>query len=145
MREIKSIIIHHSDSYHGNTNLIRKWHVNERGFDDVGYHYVVCNGYESKDDFIDSKDGAVETARPIRTSGAHAYGHNRNSIGICLIGKDRFTLRQITATLKLVQELCDKYHISKKYVLGHHELANVTKSCPGFEVSDIRKQLRSHQ
>lgn len=143
MRELRTIIIHHSDSYHGNTNLIRKWHVDERGFDDVGYHYVICNGYETKEDFIDIKDGAVETARPIRMSGAHAYGQNRNSIGICLIGKDRFTTKQLSNLVLLVQQLSDRYNISRNNVLGHRELAGVTKSCPGFEVSDIRKQLRS--
>ena len=51
---------------------IRKWH-KERGFKDIGYHFVI------------TRDGIIQRGRPMSQFGAHCRGHNKNSIGICLI------------------------------------------------------------
>ena len=82
MRDINSIIVHCSDSNiksHDNIETIRKWHVDERGWSDIGYHYVI------------TQDGVVHEGRPLSRRGAHARGHNVGSIGICLTGKSLFT------------------------------------------------------
>ena len=105
---------------------IRNWHVNERGWRDVGYHYVI------------KRNGEVELGRNIRDTGAHAAGYNSKSIGICLVGgmaednstEDNFTAQQWTALLDLIQQKLSDYPDAK--VIGHNEISE--KDCPCFDV-----------
>ena len=60
MRKINLIVIHCSDTYARmdiGVNEIRQWHL-QRGFNDIGYHYVI------------RRDGAIEQGRPIEKPGA---------------------------------------------------------------------------
>lgn len=84
----------------------------------IGYHYVIY------------VDGTVHTGRSVEEIGAHAYGHNQNSIGICLIGTDKFSRAQWLAASELVHVLMKAYPAAE--VLGHRDLAGVKKTCPGF-------------
>ena len=54
--------------------IIKDWHVNERGWRDIGYHKVI------------KRNGDVEDGRDIRDSGAHAAGYNSKSVGLCMGG-----------------------------------------------------------
>ena len=77
MREINRIILHCSatpEGEHISTETIRDWHVNKRGWSDIGYHFVVL------------LDGTIEAGRPLDRVGAHTKGHNEDSIGICIVG-----------------------------------------------------------
>ena len=38
---------------------IRKWHVDQNGWDDVGYHHII------------TRDGTIEPARPEEMQGSH--------------------------------------------------------------------------
>ena len=153
MRRIDEIIIHCSDSPEGRNDKaddIRKWH-KQRGFNDIGYHYVI------------DLDGTVEKGRPIEQAGAHCTGHNRNSIGICYIGgaywrdgvnakgkpikgkdgkavlmpKDTRTTLQRMAMKELVAQLREQF--PNATVHGHREFAN--KACPCFDVETLTEQL----
>jgi len=83
MRIIDTVIVHCSatkPSMDIGVDVIRQWHMN-KGWSDIGYHYVI------------RRNGAVELGRDLDKDGdvdeeigAHAYGHNATSIGICLIG-----------------------------------------------------------
>ncbi len=120
MRKITEIIIHCAATPNGkefhNTDVDR-WH-KERGWQGIGYHYVICVG------------GDIEPGRPVDIVGAHAQGHNAQSIGICMIGMDKFTLPQWEALQGLVFELTGKF--SDAVVIGHREVSK--KLCPGFDV-----------
>ena len=105
----------------------------EKGFDwaDVGYHYVI------------RRSGIVEPGRDEGRVGAHVYGHNRNSIGICLVGgvsspggpaEANFTKAQYGALEELVDELLWKYKAAK--VLGHRDFEGVSKACPSFNAKE---------
>ena len=129
MRKIDEIIIHCSDSPEGRNDKaedIRRWH-KQRGFNDIGYHYVI------------DLDGTIEQGRPIEQAGAHCTGHNRNSIGICYIGgldqygkaKDTRTEQQRHALKQLIDELQTRF--PNATVHGHREFAN--KDCPCFDVA----------
>ena len=98
---------------------IRQWHV-QRGFNDIGYHYVVY------------RDGSVHVGRALRFVGAHCLGHNAHSVGICYIGgceavshrgqlhsKDTRTPEQKVALRKLIDEL--RLRFPKARVLGHRD------------------------
>ena len=128
-RRIDKIIIHCSATPEGKdftVDQIRQWHL-DRGFSDVGYHYVIY------------RDGSIHKGRPIEKVGAHTTGQNAHSIGICLIGgcaadgktpKDTRTEAQRAALIKLVGELKASYPSAT--VHGHNEFAN--KACPSFNV-----------
>lgn len=119
---MKEIIIHCSATHNGKhftAKDIHDWHI-ERGWSGIGYHYVI------------RVDGVLEAARPEYWTGAHAKGHNSNSIGICLIGTDKYNLEQWSILKKLLTKLSAKY-ISAK-IIGHNEISN--KSCPNFDVQD---------
>ena len=76
-RQIDEIIVHCSATREGrdfSAADIRRWHVADRHFSDIGYHFVV------------RLDGSIEVGRPLRRSGAHCRAHNRRSVGVCYIG-----------------------------------------------------------
>jgi len=112
-----------------NAKVIDGWH-RTRGFDRIGYHYVI------------KTDGTVETGRKQDEVGAHVAGYNSNSIGICMIGGvdkamrsvNNFKPVQFKTLRKLLNDLL-KLH-PKAVILGHRDFPNVKKDCPCFDVTD---------
>ncbi|QZT36939.1 N-acetylmuramoyl-L-alanine amidase [Halosquirtibacter xylanolyticus] len=126
MRKIKKIILHCSDSdiqEHDNIQTIRRWHMN-RGWKDIGYHYFI------------SKDGRTRWGRNLATYGAHCAGHNRDSIGICLSGRKKFTKYQFSSLRMLLMQLMKKYDIPKSAIYPHNHF-NRHKTCPNFNVKEL--------
>ena len=153
------IILHCSDSLHGNAAIISKWHVlpspDGRGWSNIGYHYIVLNGQLSSNVFNKNYDGYIETGRPLDDDnllesfeyGAHVKGMNTKSIGICLTGeraKD-WTNEQYVALVNLLQKLQKKYPNAK--IVGHNELDSKNKpNCPDAnpeEMNFIRRVMQS--
>ena len=136
MRIINEIIIHCSATPEGKdytVEQIKQWH-KQRGFSDIGYHYVIY------------RDGSIHSGRPIERIGAHCLKHNAHSIGICYIGgvskdgktpKDTRTDAQKESLIKLIKELKAKY--PKATVHGHREYAN--KACPCFDAKNEYKNF----
>jgi N-acetylmuramoyl-L-alanine amidase len=135
MRKITKIIVHCADTPEGRDDKaadIRRWH-KARGFNDIGYHYVV------------DLDGTIEPGRDVTIAGAHTTGHNADSIGVCYIGgadtdmkpKDTRTEEQKTALRLLLKYLVQKYPGAKIY--GHRDFTN--KSCPSFDAKTEYKEL----
>ena len=132
MRKINKIIIHCAatpEQREVSVKTIRKWHL-QRGFNDIGYHYVI------------DLQGGVHIGRPIEKIGAHCSGQNRGSIGICYVGgmskdmkkaKDTRTQAQKDSLIKLMHELIYKYN-KDMTIHGHNEFAN--KACPSFNVQE---------
>lgn len=147
MIEWKRIVVHCSDSSWGSSPEIRKWHL-DRGWADIGYQYVIDNGKIKPDYYLDCMNGSVEVGRPIDgdmivesgEKGAHAYGYNSDSIGICLIGKEIFTPAQMAALFGLVSDLMAKFKIEAENVVGHYEL-DPKKTCPNLDMESFRKLL----
>ena len=129
MRAINKIVIHCSAS-HQNVDVhdIKKWHVEERKWSDIGYHYVITS------------DGDVQKGRPMYKAGAHVAGHNHDSIGICWVGGykgvDNRTDAQKLAMRELVMRLIVEFDIEPNNVLGHCDFKGVTKTCPNFDVQN---------
>jgi N-acetylmuramoyl-L-alanine amidase len=143
MRPIKQIIIHCSDSDFGNVNTIREWHKKPPfNFADIGYHYVITNGYTTKKSEYDPKtDGKIETGRAIERPGAHCEGNNYDSIGVCLIGINEFTPLQIESLLAIIERIRERF--GKIPVVGHYEKASAKKqgkTCPNIDMVEFRKQ-----
>jgi len=137
-RKITKIILHCSATQEGKdvkTEAIRKFHIKNRGWKDIGYHFVI------------ELDGSVHNGRDINISGAHCTGHNADSIGICYVGgldskgkpKDTRNEKQIKALNKLVRDLMEQYDIPLSHVFGHYQFAN--KACPCFKIEQFRNNL----
>jgi N-acetyl-anhydromuramyl-L-alanine amidase AmpD len=131
MRKIELIVIHCADTYSRmdiGVREIDEWH-KQRGWDGIGYHYVI------------RRNGIIEKGRPETVIGAHAYGHNDTSIGICYAGgkgdnntpEDNRTIEQKAAIISLVAELRERYPSAA--VVGHNQL-NKQKACPCFNVQN---------
>lgn len=119
---------------------IDRWH-RQRGFDAVGYHYVVC------------RDGRLQQGRRESETGAHVKGYNSRSIGICLAGgvdaanrpQNNFTALQFDTLARLLSALQARYPQAR--LLGHRDLSpdrngdgqitpdEFIKACPCFDVN----------
>jgi N-acetylmuramoyl-L-alanine amidase len=137
LADIKKIIVHCSDSEFGDMDLIDAWH-KERGWKGCGYHFVITNGIRTKGaPYNPNTDGQIEEGRALSESGAHCKGHNRESIGICLIGKHHFTGRQLYHALpRLLRRLTATFKISVADIYGHCEFS--PKTCPNIDPDLIR-------
>jgi N-acetylmuramoyl-L-alanine amidase len=132
LRDVDLLVVHCSatrESQDIGVEDIRRWH-KQRGFLDVGYHYVI------------RRDGTRETGRPESVPGAHARGWNHRSIGICLAGgvmpngktpEDNFTVAQWDELKALLLELRTRYPGAD--IVGHGDLPGVNKACPSFDVA----------
>ena len=137
MRQIKEIILHCSATPEGKdytVDTIRKWH-KARGFNDIGYHFIIY------------RDGSVHLGRPVQQIGAHTTGHNAHSIGICYIGgcakdgrtpKDTRTYEQKMSLYKLIDDLLTLYPTATLH--GHYEFAN--KACPSFRIETFKNEYK---
>ena len=135
-RNIKELIVHCSATPEGkdySVDTIRQWHL-QRGFSDIGYHYVIY------------RDGSIHIGRDESIIGAHCTGHNTNSIGVCYIGgcasdgktpKDTRTLQQKESLLSLLKTLKVKYPNAKIY--PHYKFA--AKACPSFNAEEEYKNI----
>ena len=135
MRKITKIIIHCTATPEGRevtVKDVRAWHA-QRGFTDIGYHYLIM------------LDGTIANGRPIELSGAHTLGHNYDSIGIAYVGgmtkdmkkaKDTRTPAQKVALLSLLAKLVVEYPNVEIY--GHRDFSD--KECPSF---DARKEYKN--
>lgn len=98
----------------------------------IGYHYVI------------ELDGSLKPGRHPEEIGAHVQGSNSKTLGVCLIGTDRFTLDQWATLRNLIANLKQQYPTAS--VLGHRDYSpdldgdgvvernEWLKICPGFDV-----------
>jgi N-acetyl-anhydromuramyl-L-alanine amidase AmpD len=130
MRPINTIILHCSytpPSMDIGVAEIRRWHVGENGWSDIGYHYVI------------RRNGELEAGRPVGSVGAHAKGHNTGSIGVCLVGgmaegdqrpDCNFSRRQWDRLDLFARGLLLTYPGCT--ILGHRDVAP-GRACPTFD------------
>jgi len=137
MRDINKIIVHCSATREGENyevSEIRKWHVEGRGWSDIGYHF-----------YIDLY-GEIHKGRDISKIGAHCKGQNRNSIGICYCGgvesdgktpKDTRNQEQKEALVAVLRTLKAMY--PNAVIHSHKDFAN--KACPSFDATNEYENL----
>lgn len=92
--------------------------------------------------------GSIETGRPLDLDGwvekaevgAHALGFNKDSIGICLIHRERpYHSHMHMALVKLVDELRRKFNIAPENILGHCEVNSKKPLCPSLDMETLRR------
>lgn len=126
-KSTERIILHHAAAQNCSAEDIHRWHLNN-GWSGAGYHFLV------------RRDGKVYRLRPEDKVGAHAYGSNYNSIGICFEGnymEEDMQTEQVKAGKELVAYLKNKYNITT--VQRHRDVC--ATSCPGdkFPFDEIAK------
>ena len=104
------------------------------GWAGVGYHKLVF------------ADGSVADGRPDQTVGAHAFGANRRSLGIVLVGdfnRERPDPVQLESAARLTVELLKKYRLPVEIVMPHRAV-NTDTDCPGrlFPWAEFVQRLR---
>ena len=118
--KIKYLVVHCSDTNNNDTAIdIHKLHKNF-GWDGIGYHKII------------KRNGEIENGRPEFWIGAHVYGYNSKSLGVCLIGKNNFTKKQMESLKKILKIWKLKYKNS--VIKGHNEFITTNKTCPNFDV-----------
>ena len=129
---INKIILHCSANSNPNltANDVRRDHIDNRGFTDIGYHFFIRTS------------GLVEKGRPIEEVGAHTFGHNWDSIGICLNGLNLpdFTDAQFSSLKDLLKQLRPQIPATEVYP---HHFFNPGKLCPVYSVTPFSEYWRS--
>lgn len=135
MRLVTDIVIHCSATPNGDgrfklENLDRMHR--ERGWTRIGYHKVI------------EVDGTVRDGRGLEEVGAHVAGNNARSVGVCVVGTDRFTGAQWEALADVIGALKARY--PGALIFGHRDYSpdlngdgiidpwEFFKTCPGFDV-----------
>lgn len=133
-RTTKRIVLHHTVSGDVSAATVHGWHLRNRGWGGIGYHYLVRT------------NGDIERGRPENTRGVHAPTANADSIAIVLAGnfsQTRPTLRQIVALTWLIRDIRGRHpHWEDLPVVGHKDVG--ATECPGtlFPWDTLQGRLR---
>ncbi|MCH7791717.1 MAG: N-acetylmuramoyl-L-alanine amidase [Planctomycetes bacterium] len=112
--------------------IIRRSHVNARGWADIGYHFVV------------DPLGNVWEARPLIYQGAHVKDQNQRNMGIMLLGnfdEQSPTRRALAALDSFLIAQMTRFAVPVAEVVTHQELAPT--ACPGRSLQQHMVQTRS--
>ncbi|MEM6552781.1 MAG: N-acetylmuramoyl-L-alanine amidase [Planctomycetota bacterium] len=144
MRKVNRITVHHEGwnavyftdqpSTAARLEQIRKVHTRDRGWADIGYHYIV------------DRSGRVWQGRELKYQGAHVRDQNEHNIGILVLGnfdKQSPSREQTASLVGLLKRLQSAYRVPTTRVRTHQEY-NPT-SCPGkvlqAQMQAIRKRF----
>lgn len=155
VQEPSHLIVHHSAGVNNSSDwsaVVRSiwdFHVNGRGWDDIGYHFLI------------DPNGAIYVGRSDNVQGAHFCAQNRNAMGICILG----TFTEVLPTAKargawvdltsyaackwevspLIRSLHGSSGLNLLGVSGHRD--GCATECPGQmlygQLNDWRSELRS--
>jgi hypothetical protein len=146
------IVVHHSGGAGGDAVKFDQFHRETRGWDELGYDFVIGNG-------TDTGDGQVQVgSRWLKQKqGAHcatpSRQFNEHGVGVCMVGnfeKDgkQPSRRQWASLVALCSFLCREYDIPVERIIGHRDgqaaEGPVTTECPGRNVNliELRRQVR---
>jgi hypothetical protein len=150
MNKIDYVIFHCSDSNFGDRDEINTWH-KMRGWSQIGYNGVILNTNPKSGQNVPENDGMFQEGRGLDFSsyveenevGAHTLDYNKNSIGFCLIGNVKFTVKQFQTALSLARLF--KAINPAVQIKGHYEMPTANgKTCPNFDMSIFRTILDSN-
>lgn len=149
MRKINGIILHWygTGDYKNTVEQTREFHMKNRGYSDIGYHYVIlhpdCPVFKNNPPKV--WGDLIKVGRPIEKVGAHALGHNTGTMGVCVAlvqGMKPHPL-QLQAVRMGIPIWAIRHSIdlkSKIGLRGHGE--TFSTACPGPDLMKEVKALR---
>lgn len=111
---------------------IQSVHVRDRGWADIGYHFVI------------DRAGRVWEARNIRYQGAHVKNNNEHNVGVMCLGnfdQQQPSGPQVQQLVVVLRSLMQTYRVPVARVYTHQEL-NPT-ACPGKSLQARANAIRS--
>lgn len=131
----QTVIIHHAAFFVENdidTLLeVQRVHRNQRGWADVGYHFLV------------GQNGIIYEGRDWHVRGTHVETFNTGSLGICLLGNfmtQAPTAPQLNSTLSLINWASERLNLSH---IASHRHFNPQTQCPGDNLFPYMEQFAS--
>jgi len=140
------LTVHHSAMYFRDTSpaackvhiqQIQREHMGNRGYGDIGYHYLI------------DPAGRVWEGRELKWQGAHASGvNNLHNIGICVLGNflrgkggQGPSPAQVQTLRQLVQSLMSRYSFGADDIHCHSDFK--ATECPGPLMETVVAQMVS--
>lgn len=136
LRDWRWIVVHHSGSPRGDATSIDVAHERGRGWDGIGYHFVIGNGSPMP-------RGRIEATFRWRgqREGAHAGAgdsqrpYNHSGIGVCVVGDyragglDPVVEARLAELCALLVRACPT--LSAERIIGHRDVPGKATACPG--------------
>ena len=143
MGAINRITVHHEgwtpvwfDDYQKTAKRIehdRHVHVDNRGWGDIGYHYII------------DRAGRVWEGRSLHYQGAHVADNNEHNIGVVCLGnfdKQQPSRQQLQSLIDTLRALRQQHNVPVHRIHTHQEL-NPTR-CPGAHLQPRMVSIRSN-
>jgi hypothetical protein len=144
MGSVHRLTIHHSAMYFRDTRpttcatqlqQIQRDHMQNRGYGDIGYHYLI------------DPSGRIWQGRDLRFQGAHASGTNNvGNVGVCLLGNfvrgkggHEPTNAQVQSMRQLVGSLMQRFRFGANAIHCHSDFK--ATDCPGPLLQPVVDQL----
>lgn len=128
---LKTAVIHHSAlPPTDGPRQIQYKHMHERGFADIGYHFLI------------DQSGQIFEGRSIAVRGAHTRGHNTGTIGVALLGNFETNPPveiQWASVKSLLRYLVAKYKLT--HLAGHRDFLPDETTCPGTCLESLLPDL----
>lgn len=141
MNGVNKITIHHegwtpvtftsATAAYDRIENIRQIHTRDRGWADIGYHYII------------DRAGRVIEGRPIQFQGAHVSENNPHNLGILVLGnfeKQRPSNAQVQSLGNFTKLMMRTHGVSAAAVRTHQEIKPT--QCPGRTLQAHIDQLR---
>jgi hypothetical protein len=140
MVSISRITLHHTDEHAGmrgksDVDVVRgiqRYHQDQQGWADIGYHYLV------------GVDGRIYEGRASSVQGAHSGGANNvGNLGISIIGNFNDKLpsrRQLDALEAFLEDRREALGLRANALYGHRDLS--ATECPGVALYEWLQDLK---
>ena len=149
-RTWRYVVIHHSASSSGSAAAFDRYHRIERGWDELGYHFVIDNGRGGPDGRVEIGSRWAKQKHGAHCGGTPDNEYNEHGIGICLVGSFASSMptpAQLAALGELLLYLARAHRISPDNVIGHRDAPSAGTACPGdmmhrYMLRTLRPELR---
>jgi hypothetical protein len=126
------IIVHHSAlPLTDGPREIQRLHMEEKGFADIGYQFLI------------GREGQLYEGRALNVRGAHTYGANYGSLGICLLGNFEEIQPapvQLAVLKTFLSDMVTRYPLLTS-LAGHRDYNPGTTLCPGANLYALLPEL----
>ncbi|MBI5597266.1 MAG: N-acetylmuramoyl-L-alanine amidase [Elusimicrobia bacterium] len=115
--------------------FLQDFHQNGRGWNDIGYHFLV------------DSQGRIFQGRPVDVVGAHVKNDNSGNVGICFMGSHHppfnhpVAPEQLDASVRLGRWLQASYGAGPETYKGHRDRGQT--DCPGDVLYPLLEKVRA--